>query len=70
MDLVVNHTSDQHFWFKESRKSRDNPYRSFYHWRPARKGPNGERMPPNNWMCVFGNESAWTWDEATEVSSR
>ena len=38
MDLVVNHTSDEHYWFKESRKSRDNPYHDYYYWRPAPLG--------------------------------
>ena len=69
MDLVVNHTSDQHKWFQESRKSKDSPYRDWYFWKPARKGPNGERLPPNNWAAVFGKESAWAWDEATQVGT-
>ena len=59
MDLVVNHTSDEHPWFVEARKSKDNPYRDYYIWRPARDG--GE---PNNWVSFFGG-SAWQWDEAT-----
>ncbi|KAK4047096.1 hypothetical protein OIV83_005659 [Microbotryomycetes sp. JL201] len=66
MDLVVNHTSDQHEWFKQSRSSKDSPFRDWYIWRPAKKGPNGERLPPNNWACVFGKESAWAWDEHTQ----
>jgi oligo-1,6-glucosidase len=60
MDLVVNHTSDEHPWFQESRKSKDNPYRDFYIWRPARDG--GE---PNNWRSFFGG-SAWQYDEPTD----
>ena len=60
MDLVVNHTSDEHPWFIESRSSLDNPYRDFYIWR---KGKNGS--PPNNWGSVFGG-SAWEYDEKTE----
>jgi oligo-1,6-glucosidase len=59
MDLVVNHTSDEHPWFVESRKSRDNPYRDYYIWRPPREG--GE---PNNWASLFGG-SAWAFDDAT-----
>jgi glycosidase len=60
LDLVPNHTSDQHPWFAESRASRDNPKRDWYLWRdPA---PNGG--PPNNWISDFGG-SAWAWDEAT-----
>ena len=55
MDLVVNHTSDEHPWFVESRSSRDNPKRDWYIWRDARDG--GE---PNNWGSFFGG-SAWEW---------
>ncbi|KAK3704664.1 hypothetical protein LTR37_013763 [Vermiconidia calcicola] len=65
MDLVVNHTSDQHLWFLESRKSKDNPYRDWYWWRPPRWADNGERQPPNNWREEFSNGSAWQWDEQT-----
>ena len=60
MDLVVNHTSDEHPWFIESRSSLNNPYRDFY---IQRKGKNG--LPPNNWGSVFGG-SAWEYDEKTE----
>jgi len=60
MDLVVNHTSDQHYWFKEARKSKDNPYRDFYIWRP----PNFEGKEPNNWKSFFGG-SVWEFDEVT-----
>jgi oligo-1,6-glucosidase len=59
MDLVVNHTSDEHPWFQESRKSKDNPYRDFYIWRPAKSG-----REPNNWRSIFGG-SAWQYDEQT-----
>lgn len=65
MDLVVNHTSDQHNWFLESRQSKDNPYRDYYWWRPARYSAEGERLPPNNWREEFSNGSAWEWDERT-----
>jgi len=66
MDLVVNHTSDQHEWFKQSRSSKDNEYRDWYYWRPARINPEtGERMPPNNWSSFFSG-SAWEWDETTQ----
>ena len=59
MDLVVNHTSDEHPWFQESRKSKENPYRDFYIWRPARNGHE-----PNNWRSFFSG-SAWQYDEQT-----
>ncbi|CAG8898973.1 unnamed protein product [Penicillium egyptiacum] len=66
MDLVVNHTSDQHPWFKESRSSVTNKYRDWYIWRPSRHDPQtGERIPPNNWECFFSG-SAWAWDEMTQ----
>lgn len=60
MDLVVNHTSDEHPWFKESRKSKDNPYRDYYYWR---KGKNGSY--PNNWNSSFTGP-AWEYDEKTD----
>lgn len=63
MDLVVNHTSDEHFWFQESRKSKDNPYRDYYIWRKGR-GKNGKK-PPNNWTSRFGGP-AWKYDETTD----
>lgn len=65
LDLVVNHTSDQHEWFRQSRSSKDNPYRDWYIWRPARKDNEGNRIPPNNWGTFF-SESAWEWDEQTQ----
>jgi alpha-glucosidase len=64
-DLVVNHTSDQHKWFQESRSSKDNPKRDWYIWRPARYDENGRRMAPNNWRGNFSTP-AWTWDEHTQ----
>ncbi|HXM99085.1 MAG TPA: alpha-glucosidase [Candidatus Dormibacteraeota bacterium] len=60
MDLVPNHTSEQHPWFKESRSSKTNPKRDWYIWRDGK--PNGE--PPNNWQSWFGH-SAWKLDPAT-----
>ncbi|RYP21440.1 hypothetical protein DL765_002230 [Monosporascus sp. GIB2] len=65
LDLVINHTSDQHSWFKESRSSKDNPKRDWYIWRPAKYSTDGQRQPPNNWRCNFGGGSVWEWDEAT-----
>ncbi len=60
MDLVINHTSDEHEWFRESRKSRDNPYRDYYYWRPGK----GRKRPPNNWDSLFEGR-AWEYDEKT-----
>lgn len=60
MDLVVNHSSDEHEWFQESRKSKDNPYRDYYIWRPGKNGAE-----PNNWESCFSG-SAWQFDEQTE----
>jgi alpha-glucosidase len=65
LDLVVNHTSDQHKWFQESRSSKTNPKRDWYIWRPAKYDANGKRQPPNNWRSIFGGP-AWEWDETTE----
>ncbi|KJZ77676.1 hypothetical protein HIM_02853 [Hirsutella minnesotensis 3608] len=65
LDLVVNHTSDQHAWFRESRSSRDSPKRDWYIWREPKYSSTGERLPPNNWRCNFGGGSAWQWDEQT-----
>ena len=61
MDLVVNHTSDEHEWFKESRKSKNNPYRDYYYWRPGK----GKKRPPNNWDSLFEGR-AWEYDKATD----
>lgn len=61
MDLVVNHTSDEHPWFVESRKSKDNPYRDYYIWKEGKDG-----REPNNWGSCFGG-SAWKYDEATDM---
>ena len=61
MDLVVNHTSDERPWFVESRKSKDNPYRDYYIWRPAKDGKE-----PNNWGSCFSG-SAWKYDPETEM---
>lgn len=60
MDLVINHTSDEHPWFIESRSSKDNPYRDYYIWHP---GKNGKE--PNNWESIFGG-SVWEYDSKTK----
>jgi alpha-glucosidase len=65
MDFVINHTSDQHPWFKESRSSRDNPKRDWYIWRDGKgETPTSQGEPPNNWQSWFGH-SAWQWDPKT-----
>ncbi|EMG47884.1 Alpha-glucosidase [Candida maltosa Xu316] len=64
-DLVINHTSDQHAWFKESRSSLDNPKRDWYIWRKPRYDSEGNRQPPNNWLSYFSG-SAWSYDETTD----
>ncbi|MBT8257732.1 MAG: alpha-glucosidase [Bacteroidia bacterium] len=60
MDLVVNHSSDEHEWFEESRKSKDSPYRDYYFWKPGKD--NG---PPNNWTSFFSG-STWEYDSRTD----
>ncbi|MDV2684081.1 alpha-glucosidase [Alkalihalophilus lindianensis] len=60
MDLVVNHSSDEHDWFIESRKSKENAYRDYYIWRPGQDG-----KPPTDWIASFGG-SAWQYDEETD----
>lgn len=65
MDYVINHTSDQHPWFKESRSSRDNPKRNWYVWHDGKgETATDKGQPPNNWQSWFGH-SAWQWDEKT-----
>ncbi len=61
MDLVVNHTSDEHAWFVASRQSPDNPFRDYYIWRPGR-----DQGPPNNWGSAFGG-SAWQYSPETDM---
>lgn len=61
MDLVVNHTSDEHKWFVESKKTKDNAYRDYYIWREGKEGKE-----PNNWGSCFSG-SAWKYDETTDM---
>ena len=61
MDLVFNHSSDEHFWFQESKKSRTNKYRDYYYWWPAEKG-----IPPYRWSWFDVNSNAWKYDETTD----
>lgn len=60
MDLVINHTSDEHRWFQESKSSKHNPYRDYYIWHPGKEGKE-----PNNWASIFEG-SIWEYDEHTE----
>ncbi len=62
LDLVVNHSSDEHPWFQASRSSRDNPYRDYYHWWPAEKG-----TPPSRWSFFAEDGSAWRYDAQTDA---
>ncbi len=67
IDVVINHTSDEHPWFVEARSSRDNPRRDWYWWRPTREGHRGGEpgAEPTNWMSFF-SESAWQFDDTSE----
>ncbi len=60
MDLVLNHSSDEHFWFQEAKKSRENPYHDYYIWRDGKEG-----TPPNDMRACFGG-SAWEWEPQVE----
>ncbi|MFN8052059.1 MAG: alpha-amylase family glycosyl hydrolase [Acidimicrobiales bacterium] len=62
-DLVLNHTSDEHPWFTESRSSRDNPKADWYVWSDGRPGRGGKRRPPNNWRSELQLTKAWQWGE-------
>ncbi|NCB51654.1 MAG: alpha-glucosidase [Clostridia bacterium] len=64
MDLVVNHTSDEHEWFKKSR-DKESPYRDYYFWRPGKTGRRGKKLPPNNWDSLFEG-GAWVYDGASD----
>jgi alpha-glucosidase len=65
MDMVMNHTSDKHEWFLQSRSARGDPYRDWYMWHDSKnQAGTGRGEPPNNWESYFGH-SAWQWDEKT-----
>ncbi|KAI9756267.1 MAG: hypothetical protein M4579_003934 [Chaenotheca gracillima] len=67
MDVVFNHTSDQHAWFLESRSSLENPKRDWYIWKKPKRDAKGTPQPPNNWCQILGDaKSAWTYDEETD----
>jgi glycosidase len=66
MDMVLNHTSTEHPWFQEAKKSKDNPYHDYYLWQNPVK--NGKK--PNNWLSTFSNKTAWnTWDHAVSITT-
>jgi alpha-glucosidase len=65
LDMVLNHTSDQHPWFLEAARSRDSPRHDFYVWNNGKSGPAGQRLPPNNWVSLFGG-SAWRYLPAVD----
>ena len=65
MDLVVNHTSDEHKWFIEGRKDKNSPYHDYYFWRKGRTTRSGRRLPPNNWSSVFEG-GAWEYDASLD----
>ena len=66
MDLVINHTSDEHSWFQASRDP-ESPYRDWYIWRPGKGGKPGENSDlPNNWTGFFGGR-CWKWDDAANA---
>ncbi|MDO4898114.1 MAG: alpha-glucosidase [Rothia sp. (in: high G+C Gram-positive bacteria)] len=66
MDLVVNHTSDEHDWFTQAKSSKDSPYRDYYIWKdPAGYTEDGAPIPPNNWIAAF-SPSVWEWEPTTE----
>lgn len=65
LDLVLNHTSDEHAWFMESRSSKDSPKRDYYIWRDGRINDQGQQIPPTNWASFFEG-SCWNYDELTK----
>ena len=65
MDLVLNHTSDEHQWFIEARKGKDNPYHDYYIWADGKVDENGNRIEPNN-LASFFSGSCWKYDESAK----
>lgn len=67
VDLVPNHSSDEHEWFRQSRQSREDKYSDWYIWRdPKGHDKAGKPIPPNNWIGEFNGESAWEWEPARQ----
>jgi alpha-glucosidase len=65
LDMVLNHSSDQHSWFLEASRSRESPWHDFYVWNDGRTDANGQPQPPNNWVSLFGG-SAWEYVPAVD----
>jgi alpha-glucosidase len=66
-DLVPNHSSDEHEWFRQSRQSKENKYADWYIWHDAKgMDRSGKPIPPNNWLSIFSGESAWEWEPARQ----
>jgi len=67
VDLVPNHTSDEHTWFEQSRQSREGKYANWYIWHdPKGHDRDGDPIPPNNWLNIFSGTSAWEWEPARQ----
>jgi alpha-glucosidase len=67
VDLVPNHTSDEHEWFRLSRQSKEDPYSDWYVWQdPQGYDRKGKPIPPNNWLNIFTGETAWEWEPARQ----
>src|SRR5690606_12896844 len=67
IDLVPNHSSDEHEWFRQSRQSREGVYADWYVWRdPKGFDKNGKPLPPNNWLSIFSGETGWEWEPARQ----
>jgi alpha-glucosidase len=67
VDLVPNHSSDEHEWFRQSRQSRENKYSDWYIWRdPKGHDKEGNPIPPNNWLDIFTGETAWEWEPSRQ----
>ncbi|HVW23563.1 MAG TPA: alpha-amylase family glycosyl hydrolase [Candidatus Saccharimonadales bacterium] len=66
IDIVPNHSSDEHQWFKASRQSRDNKYSDWYVWKDPAGWEGTKPLPPNNWLSIFTGQSAWEWVPARQ----
>ncbi len=66
VDLVPNHSSNEHEWFRQSKQSREGKYADWYIWRDAKDMKDGQPVPPNNWLDIFTGNSAWEWEPARQ----